>query len=156
MPVEHGAGDDLRDTLDAEQTIVANDGPTFLIVDADHTGEEIDVGAIDDKPGRLRIFDSAPDETDTDGVMFTDATFDSFSDARLAFGLWQRCGPWNDPDRGDAVPIEVATDGKAAIAAYLRAGKGRVMSRAYVAKQLGVSKQTVSNYWNRVRWTASE
>lgn len=153
MPVEHGAGDDLADTLDTEQTIVANEGPTFLIVDADLTGEEIVVDAIDDKPGRVRVFDSDPAATSTDGVMFIDKTFDSFRDARLAYGLWQRCGPWDDPDRGDAVPIEVAADGKAALAAYLRAGKGRAMPRVYVAKQLDVSKQTVSNYWNRVRWT---
>ncbi|MFC6990189.1 hypothetical protein ACFQJD_18510 [Haloplanus sp. GCM10025708] len=79
-------------------------------------------------------------------------TFDTFQMARLAFGLWKKCGPFVQPE-GNAIPIEVATAGQEAIAAFLRLGNGSPKSRSYVAEKMDVTEQTISNYCNRVRWT---
>ncbi|MFB6123562.1 MAG: hypothetical protein ABEJ78_08895, partial [Haloferacaceae archaeon] len=72
--------------------------------------------------------------------------------ARLAFGLRGMCVPFVQPE-GNAIPIEVATAGQAAIGAYLRLGNGYPKSRSYVAERTDITEQTVSNYSNRVRWT---
>jgi len=46
--------------------------------------------------------------------------------------------------------VEVAVAGKEAVAAFLRAELE--YSRSGIADKMDVSKQTVSNYWNRMRW----
>jgi len=80
--------------------------------------------------------------------------FDTLRMARLAFGLWLRCGPFNHPEEGTgAVPTEIATEGKAEITAYLRVGNGFPSPREAVADRMGVSPSTVSNYCSDVRWS---
>ena len=90
-----------------------------------------------------------------DGLAAT--IYESWEDARLAFGLWMRTGGYTT---GEAplqhIPIEVASEGQGAIAAYLLVGAGIKRSRSYVARHLDVTEQTVSNYANRVRWHPAE
>ena len=81
-------------------------------------------------------------------------TFESEKDAKLYFGLWLRTGGFSTPETpSQNVPIEVVREGRDAVAAYLLIGTGVKNSRQYVAGKLDVSKQTVSNYANRVRWS---
>lgn len=81
-------------------------------------------------------------------------TFESEKDAMLYFGLWLRTGGFSTPETpSQNVPIEVVREGRDAVAAYLLIGTGVKNSRQYVAGKLDVSKQTVSNYANRVRWS---
>ena len=79
--------------------------------------------------------------------------FNQFMNARLAFGLWQQHGPF-DLDVAPAVPVDIATANTAAVAAWVHLApeKGEVRSRAATAGILGVSRQSVSNYLNDVRW----
>ena len=82
------------------------------------------------------------------------AEFKSEKDARLYFGLVDRVGPFSTGESPTQnVPLEVAREGKDALAAYLLVGAGVRNSRAFVASKLGVSEQTVSNYANRVRFS---
>jgi hypothetical protein len=122
-----------QETLDESTEVVAEltDGTRLLRM-------EDGKGAV--KPGGME-----------DGDM---SIFEDWDDARLVFGLWIRTGGYitgESPTRH--IPIEVATEGQEAIAAYLLAGAGIKNSRGYVAKKLDVSEQTVSNYANRVRWS---
>lgn len=84
-----------------------------------------------------------------------DATiFQSWNDARLFYGLWMETGGFTTGESPtQQIPIDVVREGKDAVAAYLLVGSGVKNSREYVAKQLNVSKQTVSNYANRIRWS---
>lgn len=83
--------------------------------------------------------------------------YDSWHDARLMFGLWLRTGAYSAPESPSrTIPVEVAREGQAAIAAYLLVGTGVRNSRGYVASTLGVSEQTVSNYASRIRWSPDE
>jgi hypothetical protein len=129
--------------------LVAESGDAWLILDGDYPDEKLQIKGVDAQPGRVRIH--TLEETE-DEIQYTDMTFKQFQMARLAFGLWERCGPFTQPE-GNAVPIEVATSGQEAIAAYLRVGNGYPKSRTYVAEKMDVTEQTVSNYCNRVRWS---
>lgn len=117
------------------QTVAKIDGNRLLkVTEGDSTGEWI-------------VY---PDE-DRFGWAFE---FKHEKDARLLFGLWARTGGFNAPESpSQNVPIEVVRQGRDAVAAYLLVGTGVKNSRAFVAKKLDVSEQTVSNYANRVRWT---
>lgn len=74
-------------------------------------------------------------------------------DARLFFGMWLRTGGFTTGESPTKnVPLAVASEGKDVLAAYLLVGTGARYSRGFVAEKLDVSKQTVSNYANRVRY----
>jgi hypothetical protein len=80
--------------------------------------------------------------------------FSNEKDARLFFGLWVRSGGFTTGESPTSnVPLAVAVEGKDALAAYLLVGAGVRNSRGFVAEKLDVSRQTVSNYANRVRWS---
>jgi hypothetical protein len=131
--------------------IVERSGDAWLIseLDVDDIDEEpISTSALNNSSGRFRLH---IDDPDIDGLQFTDQIYDDFRMARLAYGLWSRCGPFNHPE-GHAVPVEVATDSQAAIAAYLQVGNGYPNSRDYVADKMDVTKQTVSNYCQKIRY----
>jgi len=144
MPVNYG---EYEDDPEINGTLVAEDGDAWLISDTDLDVDEVHINEIDNEPGRLRLHAEERGQ-----IEYTDMEFDTFRMARLAYGLWERCGPFVQPE-GFAIPIEVATDGQAAIGAYLRLGNGFPNTRSYVAEQMDVTEQTVSNYCNRVRWT---
>ena len=82
--------------------------------------------------------------------------FNQFVNARLAFGLWQQHGPF-DLDVAPAVPVDIATANTAAVAAWVHLAPEQVevRSRAATAEILGVSRQSVSNYLNDVRYELS-
>ena len=152
MGIEHGSYQDDPSLNTGSVVAHTPDEQVWLIADVDHVADGIPLSQLDSKSGRLRIHSTEPVDQ---ARQYTDMVFDQFSMARLAYGLWKRCGPFGHPD-GQAIPIEVATDGQAAIAAYLRVGNGYPNSRGYVAEQMDVTEQTVSNYCNRVRWTPSD
>lgn len=80
--------------------------------------------------------------------------FSEFVNARLAFGLWERCGPF-DLDVAPAVPVSIAAAKTADLAAwrYLAPDLLDTRNTAVVADDLGLSrKSSVSNYLNDVRW----
>lgn len=144
-----GTGESIEDTLDENHTIIDTYDGAALLLDEDLRGETVDLAEIDALPGRVRTFGEEPGG----GIWYQDMDFEEFKMARLAFGLWEQCGPFNGPEEGvGAVPTEIAVEGQAAIGAYLRVGNGRPRTRDYVAHTMDVSKQTVSNYCNRVRW----
>jgi DNA-binding CsgD family transcriptional regulator len=150
MAVEYGK---YQDGIEIEGAVIAESNDAWLILDGEveaAEGETVNVRKIENQPHRLRVH--TMDKHDGEDVIeYTDMTFDNLSLAALAFGLWERCGPFNQPE-GNAIPIEIATDGQAAIAAYLRLGNGYPNPRSYVAEQMGITKQTVSNYCNRIKW----
>lgn len=84
--------------------------------------------------------------------------FRDFRSVELLFGLWMDCGPFqieaDDPNR---IPRRVAVAGQKQIAAYLAfvepgdSGVDKYI-RESIAQAMGVNKQTVSNYWSRMRW----
>jgi len=147
MSVEYGTYDDSP-TLEAG-SIVAREADAWLISDAEGDTDTVRLSDIDQQPGRVRIHQQAETEAD---IAYTDMRFENFYNARLAFGLWTRYGPFTQPE-GHAVPMEIATDGQAAVAAYLRVNNGYPRSRSAVADMMNVAKQTVSNYCRTVRWT---
>ena len=80
--------------------------------------------------------------------------FEKEKDARLFFGLWLETGGFETgTSPSQNIPLPVAREGKDALAAYLLVATGVRNSRGYVAKKLDVSRQTVSNYANRVRYS---
>lgn len=132
-----------------EGAVVATEENAWLVVDVDYVdGAELLLDEIDAEPGRVRLH--FPTATDEDEIEFVDQKYDALRDARLAFGLWQACGPFDEPE-GGAIPVEVATAGRPYIAAYMRTTMER--SRESIAKQMDVNADTVSDYWSRVRWT---
>ena len=143
MSVTYG---EYENDPDIDGTLVAQQAAAWLISDTGLEADEVHLDEIDNDPGRLRIH-----TPDGDTMQYTDMEFDTFRMARLAYGLWDRCGPFDQPE-GRAVPIEIAADGQAAVAAYLRVGNGYPNSRRYVAQQMDVAEQTVSNYCSKVRW----
>jgi len=147
MPVEYGEYE--SDPVLETGGLVAESRDAWLILDTDEVAEEVNLDDVDTKPGRVRIHTL---EESGDVIQYTDMEFDEFQMARLAFGIWEKCGPFNQPE-GDAIPIEVATAGQEAIGAYLRVGNGYPNSREYVAEKMDVTEQTVSNYCNRARWS---
>ncbi|RLM62507.1 hypothetical protein DVK07_18765 [Halorubrum sp. Atlit-26R] len=93
------------------------------------------------------------------GTVHERAEYDRFRDAKLHFGLWLHVGGFDRPERGSLqfVPTNIATSGKAPIAAwlYLQGGYGSPGSRQQVADRLGVSEHTVSKYLSSVRLKAT-
>jgi hypothetical protein len=145
MPVEYGRYDD--DPELESGAVVAKTEDAWLILDEEHADEPLSLRDIDNEPARVRIHTVS----EADGLEYTEMTFETFQMARLAFGLWERCGPFTQPE-GGAIPVEVATSGQEAIGAYLRLGNGYPKSREYVAEKMDITPATVSNYCNRVRW----
>lgn len=85
-----------------------------------------------------------------------DMEFEKFFNARLAYGLWLRCGPFDQPESSNAVPRKVATDGQDAITAYIHLNNGYTLARPATASICDVTEQTVSDRLSRVRWTPSD
>lgn len=91
-----------------------------------------------------------PEETGRDSYVF-----EQWKNATLFFGLWLETNGWRDkhPTSGArSIPVEVVSAGMDCVAAYMLVGTGIINSRQYVADELGVTEQTVSNYCNRVRF----
>jgi len=170
MSVEHGAyegaevevkNDRLLDATELTRlaaeigaendSVLHTTGRASLITDLNCSGH-VQISRVDSEPARVRMYDT---EIIDGRLHYTDMSFDSLNMARLAYGLWVDCGPFSQPE-GDAVPVEVATSGQESIAAYLRIGSGYPNSRQYVASQMDVRENTVSNYCNRVRWEPSD
>ncbi len=131
--------------------ILARTGRVWLIseLDVDDEQDIISSKQLNNSRGRVRFHVEDPH---LDGeLQYNDQVYDDFRMARLSYALWDRSGPFIEPETSRSIPIEVATDGQAAIAAYLRIGGGFPNSREYVAEKMDVSKQTVSNYCQRVR-----
>ncbi|MFC6770049.1 hypothetical protein ACFQDD_00670 [Halorubrum pallidum] len=86
--------------------------------------------------------------------------YDSILKARLAFGLWQRVGPYDDPSGDDSdsklVPLRVAAATKADLVAYLLVTKSGRYTKRTIANLLDVTTATVRNHATRVRtkWSA--
>lgn len=148
MSVEHGTYDG-RTKIVENGTVLDESGRASLITDVD-CPETVQISTIDSEPARMRMHGEVIDGE----LHYSDMVFDSLNEARLSYGVWVKCGPFTEPE-GNAIPIDVATEGQEAIAAYLRVGGGYPKSRAYVAEKMGVHENTVSNYCNRVRWEPS-
>jgi len=154
----------VQQTL-ADETVIAeaHDETKLLVFEDLYEGAEypddydendkliVSWSEIDHKPGGVRFVTDDPHE----GRLTNDMEFEKTRNARLAFGLWLRCGPFNQPE-GKAVPREIATDGQDAITAYIYLNNGRPMTRAGAAEICGVTKQTVSDRLSRVRWKPPE
>jgi hypothetical protein len=110
--------------------------------------DRIDMSDITSQGGRFRLHF---DDPDFDGLQYTDQVYDDFSLAELAYAVWVTCGGFHQPESSRAVPVEVATSGQDAVAAYLRLGNGYPKSRRWVAEKMDITEQTVSNYCQRVR-----
>lgn len=81
--------------------------------------------------------------------------FDFLKQATLLLGLWKRCGPFEFADSSEVIPLAVAKEGKPAMAAYLAMvieDDPATQKRGEVADTLDVTRQTISNYWDEVRW----
>lgn len=149
MGIETGVLDEP--SLEAGAVVAAVEN-AWLILDEEYVDEaELRLTEIDTDPGRVRLHYPAP--ADGDGVEYIDQTYDTFRTARLAFGLWQSCGPFDEPE-GGAIPTEVATAGMPYIAAYLSVNANR--GRESIAEQMDVTAKTVSDYWTIVRWTPED
>lgn len=129
---------EAQDTLAADETVVAQlSNGTRLI-------------RTDDGTGIVRPDADFPEP---------EREYESWADARLFFGLIQEIGGYWDVQPQSPtkhIPIQVVRAGKDAVAAYLAVGCGTTYPRRYVARQLEVSEQTVSNYWGRIRWAPDE
>lgn len=147
--IKRGDYEDREPELDYG-AVVATEGDYWLVSDEEGLNDPVQLSEIDSKPGRVRMHF---DDPDFDGIQWTDREFDSFRDARLLYGLILETGDWTEPE-GSAIPRSVAISGMEAIASYLRVRYD--YSRSRIATELDVSKQTVSNYWNRTRWTPEE
>lgn len=148
--ITHGEYDDEPE-LD-RGWLIASEDDLWLISDADvdTLTDSVELSTLDKQPGRVRLH---YDDRNADGIQWTDREYDSFRDARLMYGLQLTVGDYREPE-SDAIPRPVALGGMEAIAAYLRAHNK--YSRSKIASDMDVSKQTISNYWNRMRWTAGE
>jgi hypothetical protein len=122
----------------------------WLVTDDEQASDPVQLSEIDTKPGRVRFHF---DDPDADGISWTDHCFDSLREARLLYGLRMETGDYHVHASGD-IPVEVAVAGKEAVAAFLRAELE--YSRSGIADKMNVSKQTISNYWNRMRWTPDD
>jgi hypothetical protein len=151
MPVTLGSGESVQDTLTEGETVIKRTDDLLLILEDDRAGETLELADVDNDPARVRVFTRPV--SDTDERPYIDMPFNTLKMARLALGLQIRCGPLTEPKDGlQVVPVEVATYGQDAIGAYLRLGNGKPRPRDWVADRLDVTKQTVSNYCNRIRW----
>ena len=151
MRVESGEYGDSEPSLESGG-LIDQTGDLWLITDADPDTltDPVELSTLDKQPGRVRYHH---DEPYADGIGWKDHGFDSFRDARLLYGLRQTVGEYFDPE-GSAIPRAVAIEGKEAIAAYLRVRYE--YSRSGIADEMDVSKQTISNHWNRMRWKPDE
>jgi hypothetical protein len=73
--------------------------------------------------------------------------------------LWVRCGPWLPPESDHHIPLDVVTEGRAALASYLLVGRGGTErhSTKWVRDKLDLStKQTVRNYADDIRWSVED
>jgi len=148
----------VQQNINPNETVVAEAGDgTQLILFRDtkevnkaDTGTELklSLAEIDHDAGAVRFrYD--------DGTM-NDLEFEKFVNARLAFGLWLQCGPFDQPESSKAVPREIATDGQDAVTAYLHLNNGFPLARAATANICDVTEQTVSDRLSRVRWKPTE
>ncbi len=81
--------------------------------------------------------------------------FQSLTGAKLFFGLWRRCGPFPIGVSDTVIPRSVAVTGEPTIAAYLAAVYDQIPeinTRETTAEALNVPEQTVSDYWEEIRW----
>lgn len=149
MAVKYGRCDEDEELIQVGSPI-ARDGAAFLIssVDIDPEDPYPEMNEIWSNPGRVRLFNVHED----DDQQFIDQIYDQFDNAKLAFGLWAECGPFDEPQQDTAIPLEVATHGQPAIAAYLRVNGGYPKSRRSVAELMGIEPQTVSNYCGKITW----
>ena len=154
-PGELNQSDTVGDLYDDELKLTASyrkgdNYPVHLLLD--NSGSDLDqlFNDRDVRPGRVRAFINHPE---AEGVQHTDYCYDKFKHARLYFGLITEVGGWDKTTIAEGgVPVSVATAGQDAIAAYLRTRNGRVTPRATIAYKMDLSKATISNYWNRVRF----
>jgi hypothetical protein len=147
MPLVTGAYDGRSENVE-NRSVLDKKGRAMLISDMEGLGTpNAMMSSVDSEPARVRMHGEVIDGN----KHYTDMTFDSLNQARLAWGLWDEYGPFSEPE-GDAIPVDVAIGGQEAIAAYLRTNGGYPQSRGYVADKMGVQENTVSNYCNRVRW----
>lgn len=144
-----------QQTLRDESVIAATDDGTQLVVSetlpttsGSETGDrvfETGLQEMDQVPAAVRYVDPGSDRRE-------EVTFEKFVDARVAFGLWQRCGPY-DRETDGAVPREIATDVQDTVTAHIYLDGGEPLARSNVADICGISEQTVSDRLTRVRWT---
>lgn len=81
--------------------------------------------------------------------------FDDSKRAALHTSLLIALGDFSQQDVGDdGVPLEVALDGRPAIAAYLYAVQEEPTRS--IAATLGVDRRTVWDYWSKIRQRARE
>lgn len=136
-----------------------------------HIPEGREIVSISCDPGEVTLVRTdAPDapysthyitESDTESNISYQS--DNLDKARLVVGLFLNIDePLNQrdlevTDSGDhTVPVAVAVARKEYVAAYLKIREDQVAmsnTRATVAHLMGVTKQTVSNYFNRARWS---
>jgi hypothetical protein len=139
-----------QQTLDAETVLAhASDG-TQLVVNK--TLER----APEDAPHQFDVSDAQLNSLHglvryPAGSRLEEVGFEKFSDARVAFGLWQRCGPY-ERSVAPAVPPVVATDDKKAITAHLYLNGGDPRPHSEVAELCEVSEQTVYDRLASIRW----
>ena len=130
-----------QQTLNPEETVVEelSDGTRLLELPDG-------AGAVVEKYG-------APDAAD--GVEYWRVEYQDYRDARLHAGLWLRVDGFDRPDRSSDkfVPLDVATEGRETLAAWLMTsgGSGIKGSREVVADRLDVTVDTVSRYLSKVR-----
>ena len=147
----------VQQNINPNETVVgeASDGTQLIlnrdiveVNESDGTDLKISLPEVDHDEGLVRFrYD--------DGTM-NDMEFEKFLNARLAFGLWLRCGPFDQPESSRAVPREVAIDGQDAVTAYIHLNNGYPLARAATASICDVTEQTVSDRLSRVRWSPSE
>ena len=154
----------VQQNLEPGETVLAEAGDgTKLVVyrpiedvrieESDEGGRlVIDLDELDHAEAAVRFTWDDP----KDGEIVEDMEFSKLLDARLAFGLWVRCGPFVQPESGRSIPVEVAVDGQDAVTAWVHLNNGAVLSRAGTASVVGVTEQTVSDRLSRVRWRPPE
>jgi hypothetical protein len=148
VPIEYDTADTVQDSLDPREKTVDGHGDAWLILVSDDDSDEFVLSDVDDNEAKVRFFG----EMDDEGIHHNDMVFESFSMARLAWGLWKTCGPFAQPESGKHIPISVAVEGQAAIAAYLRVNNGYPRPVKAVADRMDVTEGTVANYCHRMRW----
>jgi len=151
----------VQSTLDPREAVVATSGVgggAVLVLRADDgtPADEVSLEHADPMEGVVRFLhaDVSDDDLPDDEEPTTEMEFSEFRNARLAFGLWDRCGPFTEPE-GSAVPRPIATDGQAAVTAwiYLQGGlPGETGTAAATAEIVGVATQTVRNRLTDIRW----
>lgn len=147
--IETGNHPDSDPTLE-DGVLVESHDLHWLITDVEDLTDPdgVQISEIDNQPGRVRYHHA--DDPDVQGIGWVEYQYDHFRDARLCFGLRQEVGDYT-VHASSAIPQPVAIEGKQAVAAYYRAEYMR--SRESVASTMGISPETVSNHWTRMRWS---